>query len=139
MFLYWLASSNTFLITDIGLCVEVPLRTEQLLPSRTLSLLQVVSILLVMVLVKIFLRVSINVIGLVLSMFIPQSVVFGIGMMFALFHSLGVFSSDRILLNKVEMDLMTSGVEFFQHSYVILDGPAALLFGNSLMICSISS
>jgi hypothetical protein len=35
--------------------------------------------------------------------------------------------------------LVTSGIVFFQHSKVILDGPAALLLGDFLIVCSTSS
>src|SRR6185369_5015755 len=92
-----------------------------------------------MALEKIFLSVSISVMGLVLSMFFPQSEVFGMGMMFALFHSFGVCFSIKILLKSLVIDRTTTGGEYFQHSYVILDGPAALLLGEFFMTETISS
>ena len=82
-----------FLIIEIGQCIEVPFRTEQLFPFRMLFFLHVVSILSVRILVKILWIVSSRVIGLVLSMSLFQSEFFGIGMMLALFHAIGVLYS----------------------------------------------
>ena len=128
-----------FLITVIGLWVDVPLSTEQLFPLSMFCVLQILSMRFVIALENIFLSVSIRVIGLVLSMFFPQSDVLGIGMMFARFHSFGVRSSRRILLNSLETASVTLIGAYFQHSYVIFDGPAALLLGVSLMVPVTSS
>src|SRR6185369_3443395 len=87
----------------------------------------------VIALENIFLSVSIRVIGLVLSMFFLQSDVLGIGMMFARFHSFGVRSS-RILLHSLVIASVTLIGAYFKHSYVIFDGPAALLLSVSLMV-----
>src|SRR4051812_3982615 len=90
------ASSIMFFTTKIGQCVEVPLRTEQLLPFKMFCFLQTTSILSVRILVKIFLNVSNRVISLVLSISLFQSELFGIGIMLAFFQALGVFSSLRM-------------------------------------------
>src|SRR5439155_3217435 len=103
-----LASSRIVLTTEIGPWVEVPLRTEQLFPFKTRFFLQVLLIRSVKILVNIFLIVSTSVIGLVLSMSLFQSELFGIGMMLALFHAVGVFSSWRILLKRVVTEFMTT-------------------------------
>src|SRR6185369_4100127 len=95
--------------------------------------LQISSILLVRILVKILRRVSSKVIGLVLSMFIPQSVALGIGIILALFHSFGILPNVIIWLKSFVMAIRTTSGLSFQHSYVILDGPAALLFGKLLI------
>jgi len=80
-----------FLITKIGQCVEIPFRTEQLFPFRMLFFLHVASILSVRILVKILQIVSSRVIGLVLSISLFQSELFGIGTILALFILLGFF------------------------------------------------
>src|SRR6185295_17307698 len=105
-----------FLITVIGLWVDVPLSTEQLFPLSMFCVLQILSTRFVIVLENIFLSVSIRVIGLILSMFFSQSDVLGIGMMFARFHSFGVRSSRRILLNSLTTVSTTFAGAYFQHS-----------------------
>ena len=116
----------------------MPLSTEQLLPFRTSNFLHISSILLVRILVKIFRRVSNSVMSLVLSMSILQSVALEIGMILALFHSLGVLPMVTIRLKSFIMANKTASGLSFQHSYVILEGPAALLFGK-LLIASTTS
>src|SRR6266487_3017416 len=76
---------------EIRQCVEVSLRTEQLFLLRMLFFLQTSSILSVRILVKIFQIVSSRIMGLVLSMSLFQSELFGIGTMLALFHTCRVF------------------------------------------------
>src|SRR5438128_8109290 len=73
-----------------GPCVDVFFNTEQLLPLRMLCTQQVFFILLVIILVKIFLAVSISVIGRVTSMFLFQFLGLGIRIMLALFHAGGI-------------------------------------------------
>src|SRR5205823_8634810 len=81
-----------------GPCVDVPFNTEQLLPLRTLCVRQIFSILLVMTLVKIFLAVSISVMGRVTSTFLFQFLGLGIKIMLALFQVGGISSSSRTRL-----------------------------------------
>src|SRR5439155_18461563 len=97
------------------------------------NFLHVSSILLVRILVKIFRRVSNSVMGLVLLMFILQSVALGIGMILALFHSFGVLPKVTIRLKSFVMATKKVSGLSFQHSYVILEGPAASLFGKLLI------
>src|SRR5882724_7040303 len=122
------ASSHMLVRMLIGPCVDVPFSTEQLLPFRMSLSLQIFSILLVIILVKIFLAVSMRVIGRVMSTFLFQSFGLGIKIMFALLHAAGISSSSkRILLHISRSVMWTLTSALFQHSYVNLDGPAALL------------
>src|SRR2546421_6435291 len=57
------ASLHICVRTVIGSCVDVPFSTEQLFPLRILCVRQIFSILLVMILVKIFLTVLMSVMG----------------------------------------------------------------------------
>src|SRR6185369_3183858 len=100
--------------------------------------LQISSILLVRILVKILRRVSSKVIGLVLSMSIFQSVALGIGIILTLFHSFSILPSVIIWLKSFVMAIRTTLGLSFQHSYVILNRLAALLFGK-LLIASTTS
>src|SRR6266516_4325078 len=76
--------------------------------------------------------------GLVLSMSILQLVALGIEMILALFHSFGILLKVTIRLKSFIMaNKMASGLSF-QHSYVILEGPVALLFGKLLIASTIS-
>src|SRR6185369_7314001 len=67
-----------------------------------------------------------------------QSVALGIGMMLALFHSLGVLPEVIIWLKSFMMATNTTSGLPFQHSYVILEEPAALLFGKPLITSTTS-
>src|SRR6266487_1555808 len=111
-----LASSRIVFITEIGPWVEVPLRTELLFPLRMRFFLQILSMRSVRILVNIFLMVSTSVMGLVLSMSLFHSELFGIGMMLALFHADGIFSFWRIWLKRVVTEFITAVGLLFQHS-----------------------
>ena len=125
------ASSHNCVKVVMGPCVDVPFSTEQLLPFKTLCVRQIFSILLVMTLVKIFLAVSISVMGRVMSTFLFQFFSLGIKMMLAFFQADGISSSSRTRL-KISSSVMCTLVSAFrQHSYVNFDGPAALLLGVS--------
>src|SRR6266487_6754780 len=104
-----------------------------------LCFLHIASILSVRILVKIFRIVSSSVIGLVLSMSLFQSELFGMGIMLALFHTVRVFRSCMIWLKSMVNASITILGLFFQHSYVSLEGPAALLLGLLLSVRVISS
>src|SRR6266487_1494494 len=110
------ASSIRFLTMEIGQCVEVPFSTEQLLPLRTSFFLHMTSILLVRILVNIFRTVSNKVMGLVLSISLFQSELFGIGTILALFQAVGVFHSIIIWLKSMVSAFITDLGLFFQHS-----------------------
>ena len=59
-------------------------------------------------------------------------------MILALFHSFGVLPKVTIRLKSFVMANKTASGLSFQHSYIILEGPAALLFGK-LLIASTTS
>src|SRR6266487_253097 len=95
--------------------------------------LQTRSSLLVSILVKIFLAVSIRMMGLVMSMFLCQFFGFGIRIVLVFFQALGIFLCEIVHSNTVSKALRTKSPVCFQHSYVRPEGPAALLFDTSLM------
>src|SRR6185369_4280605 len=66
LFIEDFASSHICVKIVMGPCVDVPFSTEQLLPFKTLCTRQIFSILLVITLVKIFLAVSISMMGRVM-------------------------------------------------------------------------
>ena|SRR2546423_13723167 len=66
------ASSHICVRTVMRPCVDVPFSTEELFPLRMLCVRQIFSILLVMILVKIFLAVSMSVMGWVISTLLFQ-------------------------------------------------------------------
>src|SRR5439155_26970342 len=99
-----------------GPCVDVPFNTEQLLPLRTSCVRQIFSILLVMTLVKIFLAVSISVMGRVTSTFLFQFLGLGIKIMLALFQAGGISSSSRMRLKISKSVVCTLASAFRQHS-----------------------
>src|SRR2546423_5748749 len=110
------------------------------MPFKTLCTWQIFSILLVMILVKIFLAVSISVMERVMSTFLFQFFSLGIKMMLVFFQADGISSSSRTRL-KISSSVMCTLVSAFcQHSYVNFDGPAALLLGVSARtVISLSS
>jgi hypothetical protein len=119
-----------------GSIVLWPGSPAKLNSDRTLLSLRALVNLLLRVPVKTFLTDSIKEIGLVSLSLWLQMVFFGIRVIEASFHDLGMEHDDNIELNIAINDSLVLFPKSLIKSYVISDSPGALFFGRPLIVSS---
>src|SRR5438552_5239292 len=104
-----------------------------------LLFLHIVESLFVKILVRSFLEVSSNIIGLVLIKSHSQSLAFGIGNIVLVFHDGRLVPLSRQREKNFLNAFLASPSSFFNISYLILETPLALPLGRSLSVVLSSS
>src|SRR5438552_9576929 len=123
----------------MGSCVLLPGSAAQLSSDRIGCDIRIEFSLLVKHLVKIFLIVSRSVMGLVMLILFSQAVVFGMGYIDPLHHSVEIAPVCSISLNMVVIYSIVLGPSFLIAIYGICERPGAELLCLELITFDISS